>query len=199
MAATTFPLDTISKLLDLTPRRVQQLSAEGIIPKAERGRYELVPAVQGYIKFLKERSIKADASGDDYNAHRTRLTKVRADMAEIEKAQIEEQLIPSSDVENAWLEVSQNMRQKLLAFPQRVSPEVYAAEKLVEVKTILKDHIYDALQEIANVEVRVTKPIRSHNSDEDNAADVASNEATSKSKDRRVGRQASKTITRKFC
>ena len=190
MAATTFPLDTISKLLDLTPRRVQQLSAEGIIPKAERGRYELVPAVQGYIKFLKERSIKADASGDDYNAHRTRLTKVRADMAEIEKAQIEEQLIPSSDVENAWLEVSQNMRQKLLAFPQRVSPEVYAAEKLVEVKTILKDHIYDALQEIANVEVRVTKPIRSHDSDEENAADVASNEATSKSKDRRVGRQA---------
>jgi len=190
MAATTFPLDTISKLLDLTPRRVQQLSAEGIIPKAERGRYELVPAVQGYIKYLKERSIKADASGDDYNAHRTRLTKVRADMAEIEKAQIEEQLIPSSDVENAWLEVSQNMRQKLLAFPQRVSPEVYAAEKLVEVKTILKDHIYDALQEIANVEVRVTKPIRSHDSDEDNATDVASNEATSKSKDRRVGRQA---------
>ena len=111
-------------------------------------------------------------------------------MAEIEKAQIEEQLIPSSDVENAWLEVSQNMRQKLLAFPQRVSPEVYDAEKLVEVKTILKDHIYDALQEIANVEVKVTKPIRSHDSDEDNATDVASNEATTKSKDRRVGRQA---------
>ena len=98
MAKTTFPLDTIAKLLDLTPRRIQQLSSEGVIPKAERGRYELVPAVQGYIKYLKERSIKADTNGDDYNAHRTRLTKVRADMAEIEKAQIVEQLIPSSDV-----------------------------------------------------------------------------------------------------
>jgi phage terminase Nu1 subunit (DNA packaging protein) len=173
MAPTTFPLDFISKLLDLTPRRVQQLSAEGVIPKAERGRYELVPAIQGYIRYLKERSIKADTSGDDYNAHRTRLTKTRADLAELEKAQIEEQLIPASDVERAWIDVSQNMRQKLLAFPQRVAPEVYAAEKLIEVKSILKDNIYDALKEISEVEVRVTQPLRGSESGEDSAENTS--------------------------
>ena len=167
MPATTFPLDFISKLLDLTPRRVQQLSAEGVIPKAERGKYELVPAIQGYIRYLKERSIKADTSGDDYNAHRTRLTKTRADLAEMEKAQIQNQLIPADDVERAWIDVSQNMRQKLLAFPQKVAPEVYAAEKLVEVKSILKDNIYDALKEIAEVEVRVSQPLRGSESGED--------------------------------
>jgi phage terminase Nu1 subunit (DNA packaging protein) len=169
MAAQTFPLQTIAKLLDLTPRRVQQLSNEGVIPKAERGRYELVPAVQGYIKYLKERSIRADTSGDDYNAHRTRLTKTRADLAEMEKAQIQEQLIPAADVEKAWIDVSQNMRQKLLAFPQRVAPEVYAAEKLVEVKSILKENIFDALKEIAEVEVRVTQPLRGSEPSEDSA------------------------------
>jgi len=169
MAPTTFPLDFISKLLDLTPRRVQQLSAEGVIPKAERGQYELVPAIQGYIRYLKERSIKADTSGDDYNAHRTRLTKARADLAEMEKEQIREQLIPAGDVERAWIDVSQNMRQKLLAFPQRVAPEVYAAEKLIEVKSILKDNIYDALKEISEVEVRVSQPLRGTESGEDSA------------------------------
>jgi phage terminase Nu1 subunit (DNA packaging protein) len=173
MAPTTFPLDFISKLLDLTPRRVQQLSAEGVIPKAERGRYELVPAIQGYIRYLKERSIKADTSGDDYNAHRTRLTKARADLAEMEKEQIREQLIPASDVERAWIDVSQNMRQKLLAFPQRVAPEVYAAEKLIEVKSILKDNIYDALKEISEVEVRVTQPLRGSESGEDSAENTS--------------------------
>mgnify|MGYP005630130213 FL=1 len=173
MAPTTFPLDFISKLLDLTPRRVQQLSAEGVIPKAERGRYELVPAIQGYIRYLKERSIKADTSGDDYNAHRTRLTKARVDLAEMEKEQIREQLIPAGDVERAWIDVSQNMRQKLLAFPQRVAPEVYAAEKLIEVKSILKDNIYDALKEISEVEVRVTQPLRGSESGEDSAENTS--------------------------
>ena len=172
MALTTFPLDTIAKLLDLTPRRVQQLSAEGVIPKAERGRYELVPAIQGYIRYLKERSIKADTSGDDYNAHRTRLTKARADLAEMEKEQIREQLIPAGDVERAWIDVSQNMRQKLLAFPQRVAPEVYAAEKLIEVKSILKDNIYDALKEISEVEVRVSQPLRGSESGEDSTENI---------------------------
>jgi len=173
MAPTTFPLDFISKLLDLTPRRVQQLSSEGVIPKAERGRYELVPAIQGYIRYLKERSIKADTSGDDYNAHRTRLTKARADLAEMEKEQIREQLIPAGDVERAWIDVSQNMRQKLLAFPQRVAPEVYAAEKLIEVKSILKDNIYDALKEISEVEVKVTQPLRGTELGEDSAENTS--------------------------
>ena len=40
MAAATQPIAVIAKLLDLTERRVQQLSREGVIPKAERGRYE---------------------------------------------------------------------------------------------------------------------------------------------------------------
>jgi len=182
MSATTFPLDTIAKLLDLTPRRVQQLSAEGVIPKAERGRYELVPAVQGYVKYLKERSIRADTSGDDYNAHRTRLTKAKADMAEMEKAQIEEQLIPANDVEKVWVEVSQNMRQKLLTLPQRAAPEVFAAEKLVEVKSILKEQVYDALQEIAEIEVRVSQPIRASDSDTDSTGNAEHDEAANRPK-----------------
>lgn len=181
MADQTFPLDTIAKLLDLTPQRVTQLVNEGVIPRKDRGRYELVPAVRGYIKYLRDRGLRADVSGDDYNAHRTRLTKVKADLAEMEKAQIEEQLIPSSDVEAAWIEVAQNMKQKLLAFPQRVAPEVYAAEKLVEVKSILKDHIYDALQEIAEVKVKVVNPIRSSDSGEDQPDGAGGNAAAAKS------------------
>jgi hypothetical protein len=75
-------------------------------------------------------------------------------------------------VERAWIDVSQNMRQKLLAFPQRVAPEVYAAEKLIEVKSILKDNIYDALKEISEVEVRVTQPLRGSESGEDSAENI---------------------------
>ena len=182
MAAQTFTLDTISKLLDLTPQRVTQLVNEGIIPRKERGRYELVPVVRSYIKYLRERGIRSDVHGDDYNAHRTRLTKAKADMAEMEKAQIEEQLIPSGDVEKVWIEVSQNMRQKILSLPQKAAPECFAAEKLIDVKNILKEQVNDALQEIANIEVKVSQPIRSSDSDEDSAVNIQLNEAADRPK-----------------
>src|SRR3970282_753223 len=64
MAAQTYPVAVISKLLDLTPRRVQHLANEGVIPRAEKGRYELVPAVRGYIRYLRDRSIGRDGEGE---------------------------------------------------------------------------------------------------------------------------------------
>ena len=47
----TYGVDTISKLLLLTPRRIQQLVREGVLPRSERGRYELVPVVQAYVGY----------------------------------------------------------------------------------------------------------------------------------------------------
>jgi phage terminase Nu1 subunit (DNA packaging protein) len=169
MAAQTFPLDTISKLLDLTPQRVNQLVREGIIPKADRGRYELVPVVQAYIRYLRDRAIKGDVHGDDYSAHRTRLIKARADLLEMEQAQIGGKLIPAEDVENAWIEVLANCRAKMLSIPTKSAPEVFAAESLVEVKGILKTAVNEALSELASVNVQVKNPIRSSESDPSNS------------------------------
>jgi len=46
--------NAIAKLLDMTPRRVQQLVKEGILPKPiARGQYEIIPCVVAYIKHLK--------------------------------------------------------------------------------------------------------------------------------------------------
>jgi len=42
-AALMVPVSTIAHALDLTPRRIQQLVAEDVLPKEERGRYPLIP------------------------------------------------------------------------------------------------------------------------------------------------------------
>ena len=59
MAGTTQPIAVIAKLLDLSERRVQQLSREGVIPKATRGQYDLVGSVRGYVRYLRSRNRKA--------------------------------------------------------------------------------------------------------------------------------------------
>ena len=54
MSAATQPIGVIAKLLDLSERRVQQLSREGVIPKAERGQYDLIGSVRGYVRYLRD-------------------------------------------------------------------------------------------------------------------------------------------------
>jgi phage terminase Nu1 subunit (DNA packaging protein) len=176
--ATTVPIDTICKLLDLTPQRVNQLAREGIIPKHERGRYELVPVVRAYIQYLRMGNLKKDLPEDDYTTHRMRLTRAKADIMEMEKAQMEEKLIPAEDIENAWLEATQNMRAKLLSLPTKAAAEVFAAESIAEVKSLLKEQIYESLNELENVEVHVHNPIRSSDSEDTANEGVSEPEAT---------------------
>jgi len=44
---------TLAHAFDMTARRVEQLTAEGVLPKAERGRYPLTPAVRVSVAHLK--------------------------------------------------------------------------------------------------------------------------------------------------
>lgn len=178
-APQTFPLDTICKLLDLTPQRVAQLVNMGVIPKKERGRYELVPVVRGYIHYLRERAVKGDVSnGDDYSAHRARLTKAKADMAEMEREQMANRLIPADDVEKAWSDVVSNMRAKMLAIPTSAAADAQSAKNLAEAKHVLKERVNDALAELSNMRVEVITPIRSSESDDDNDEGTQNGNAT---------------------
>lgn len=181
--AATYGLDTISKLLDLTPQRINQLCRDGVIPKAERGRYELVPVVQAYIRYLRDRAVKGDVHGDDYSTHRTRLIKARADVMEMEKAQMDASLIPATDVQEAWVEVLAACRAKLLSIPTKAAPEVFASSDINEVKSILKETVNEALAELANVKVEVHNPIRSSESREDSEGVAADADSTAKSLD----------------
>lgn len=128
-APATHPLGTISKLLDLSERRVQQLSREGIIPKAERGRYELVPAVQGYIRYLRDRSLEVGVVSID--VARQRKTAAEAELAEIELAKARADVVGIEDVAKQWDTILTGVRTRLLAMPTKVAPMV--AQKLTRV------------------------------------------------------------------
>ena len=113
-AAPTYPVATIAKLLMISERRVQQLAQEGAIPKAERGRYELAPTVQGYIRYLQERSVHSDASTIDYAVEKARLTKAQADLAELalarERRDVVSVALLEKNLSGLFAEVATNLR-----------------------------------------------------------------------------------------
>lgn len=144
---TSYPLGTIAKLLDLSNRRVQQLSKEGIIPKTERGRYELVPAVRGYIRYLKERSINPGVVS--FDEVRARKTAAEAEMAELELLQRKGDLIPMQQVIDTWLELIASCRSKMLSMPAKLAPVVAVEDNPAVCKQIVEEQMMEALDEIA--------------------------------------------------
>jgi len=48
------PVNIVAKLLNVTRRRVQQLSADGRIPKPKDGKYDLIACLTGYIRYLQQ-------------------------------------------------------------------------------------------------------------------------------------------------
>ena len=183
-ANNTVPLATIAKLLDLTERRVNQLAKDGTLPKAERGRYELVPVVRAYIKFLRDRAVNSDVGADDYAAQRTRLTKARADMAEMEREQMASSLIPSDDVLDAWETMAGNMRARMLAIPSKAIATVFSAEDVNEAKKILQEAINEALAELSSIEVKTANPIRSTELDDDSTENNEPSSSTTGTKNK---------------
>jgi len=119
---TSYPAGTIAKFLDLTPRRLRQLVAEGIIPKTDRGRYPLVGAVQGYIKYLRTRADgRTFDPADELQTHKLRLVRWRAELAQIEVERLRGELVPASKLEEVLVFLVTSVRSRLLALPRKLA------------------------------------------------------------------------------
>ncbi len=145
-----YPASTIAKLFNLTERRVQQLAKEGVIPKAERGKYDLVGATRGYIKYLQDRALGQHAAPTDLQAEKLRLTAATADEKELQVAQLRGDLIPAHVVSNLWGDMVGAMRARLLALPPRLASKAIAATGLREIEDFARTEVYAALTELAD-------------------------------------------------
>ena len=153
----TYPVSVIAKLLKLTERRVQQLSKEGVIPKAEHGRYELAAAVQGYVGYLQERIAPRGADGDpekaDYRNEKARLTKSQADMAEMEAAKMRGALVDAEQMKEALDLVIAEVRANLLNnAPTRIAARAKSEKKEASIKLIAKEEIGAALRKLSTTD-----------------------------------------------
>lgn len=154
MASNAQPIAVIARLLDLSERRVQQLSRAGVIPKAERGRYDLVGAVRGYVGYLREQAKAAEAGSPDYGAERARLVRAKADLAEMEAGGRRGALIPAETVEAAWTAILARLRTRLLALPDRLAPVCHEEPTIAGVRDQLRKAVREALDELADLDVR---------------------------------------------
>ncbi len=148
----------IARFLNLTERRVQQLARDGIIPKAEKGKYDLVRCVQQYVRYLQERAYGSGDTAQDSYHERARLIKAQADKTELEVAEMRGQLMPIEIIENDWMQHVSSCRMRLLAIPSKSAFQIASLKEPAQIERFLKAAIYEALSELAHDDDAVSEP-----------------------------------------
>ena len=128
---------TIAALFELTPRRIQQLTKEGIITATKEGnanRYDLLPTIQKYIRYL---TAKAD------------LKRSKADIAALQLKELEGTMHRSEDVEAVMTDLVYSIRSMLVALPGSLAVDVSSAATAAEASDIIRAEVYKILEELA--------------------------------------------------
>jgi phage terminase Nu1 subunit (DNA packaging protein) len=112
----------LSTWLGLAPARINALAREGRIPRRADGRFDLKPAVRGYVESLRLKSgSSALASNPELNAEKIRLARANAEKIESANARARGELAALSDVEREWGGILRDVRAAFLALPSRAA------------------------------------------------------------------------------
>jgi phage terminase Nu1 subunit (DNA packaging protein) len=149
----------IAELLNITPRWVRQLAKEGVIPRPERGKYDVAGAVKGYVKYLQARAEGRGVEGQDVHAERARLVRARAHRAEMEAATMERSLLPFDEVVRAWQQLVAAFRAKCLALPSKLAPRLAMSESR-QIQAELTAAVREALEELSRFDLPRDRPGR---------------------------------------
>lgn len=160
MTPPLYPVDAIAKLLNLTPRRIQQLAREEIIPRPEKGKYDLIRTVRGYVKYLQDRA-EGRIEPRQLDDERTRLVKAQAERQELEIAALQRSLLPFDEVVAAWEQLVAAFRARCLALPSKLAPRLAVIHERRKVQDALTTEIREALQELSRFDLPRRTPARS--------------------------------------
>ena len=144
MSEASATVEQVARVLMITPRRVQQLTSDGVIPRGQRGRYQLVPAVQGYIKFLQDRTVGRENVTDPS----VRLKTAQAELAEIELACERGKLIELQVVADVVRGEYATVRTRLGSLPGILAPRLDSARAL-EFQPVIAEVVDDILTELS--------------------------------------------------
>jgi phage terminase Nu1 subunit (DNA packaging protein) len=113
--------ETLAGLFEVSGEVVRSLARRGIIVKAGRNSFELVPSVRNYVRYLREAAAGRGNGQEptEQSMARARLAKAQADAAELKNAQRRGDLVPAIEVEQEWSGVVRVVRAGIMRLPRR--------------------------------------------------------------------------------
>lgn len=158
-------VEIIAKLFQVTVRRVQQLTQEGILSTVEikegnrtLRRYDLMPTIQAYIKYLSDKAYGREQKESVSDKEEEKLQaevdikKAKAKIAQLELDELEGRMHSADDVEAMTTDLCLAVRSALLSMPGQLSVDVAEATDAAEISEIIKSTVNDILDELSRYE-----------------------------------------------
>lgn len=154
----SYPVDVMAKLLQITPRRIQQLANEGVIEKTDRGRYDLIRSVQGYIRYLNDQ-IPNKSSSDggtqfariDAEVERAKYLKHKAELTRLEEEEKKGLLVSAEAQRHEAFRMGRTVQTSILNIPARISQDLAIDPDPNSVHRKLETELRHALLAIADL------------------------------------------------
>lgn len=158
-------VEIIAKLFQVTVRRIQQLTQEGVLQTVEvtennrkLRRYDLMPTIQAYIKYLSDKAYGRDQKESVSNKEEEKLQaevdikKAKAKIAQLELDELEGRMHSAEDVEAMTTDLCLAVRSALLSMPGQLAIDVAEVTDAAEISEIIKSTVNDILDELSRYE-----------------------------------------------
>lgn len=154
--------EVIAALFDISERRVQQLTSDGILQTTsvkEGGRrvnrYDLAPTIQRYTRFLSGKAKKPKRTDSENEsakiAAEARYKEARAEIAEMDLQELKGEMHRAEDVEEIMTNHVYAVRNMLMTLPGRLAVDTANAETKAEAAEIIKRAVNDILLQLSEL------------------------------------------------
>lgn len=114
-----------AKLLMVSEAWIGKLHKMEYVPKAGRGKWNLVSVVQGYIRFLKDEDRRSSKS-----ASHSRMTDIKAERLEMQMKAERRELVPFDDTRLVLDTAAGLMQSTLMAVPAKFTRDIAERRRL---------------------------------------------------------------------
>lgn len=138
----------LAAIVGKSARWIRQLTGEGVLKQTGRGKYKLGEAVLAYIEHVQ--GAQEDDGKVNYRDEKAEHEQVKKEKAKLELARLRGELHRSEDVEAVMVDMLTAMRQKILAIPTKLSPQLVAQPDPNVIKIRLTEAMHEALAELSD-------------------------------------------------
>ena len=146
--------NALALILNLTPRRIQQLIREGL-PRRLPGKYDRDKCTRWYVRYLQafiEKTSFVDEGGKVFATERherLRLLCADADLREIELARERSQLVAVDEVEREMTKLIFTTKARVMAIAPRLAPELLGETSRIMAHAKIEKALKDVLLQLS--------------------------------------------------
>jgi len=135
----------LAKIIGVSPARISQLKADGIIATDSGAKFDVPKSVQAYIAFLETGALSPEIA-----AARSKLIEQQTRRLRLANDRTEKTLVSADDVQQVWMASMAIVIGALESIPGRLSATLAAETDTAKIHAHLKSEIRDARQAMAD-------------------------------------------------